>query len=218
MLNGLPAILAGTPIYQMVDATNATGNMNLTLNSSDYGINTPNAWTFSLDGHQYRAQAYNNVEFVTPYLWDTAATPNIALTWNNNTQQWTGNSDNFAFGTYNSGAGPTSVPYLPIRQTNEPLTWGDNINLGVESAAFTQSFPAIPLGTIGPAGTVTFTLTCPSNNFNPTLVGFFMSALAGTVDVTVASPNGTSTTSAAGPLHLWQRADGSWSECGTARQ
>ena len=191
---GYPAILAGTPIYQMVDASNATGNMNLSLNSSDYGITTPNAWTFSITATNTGAQAYNNVEFVTPYLWDNATTPSTAA------RGIILLSSGPAIPTTlrlapDTGSGPT-CPYLPIRQTNEPLTWGDNVSLGVETAAFTQSFPAIPLGTIGPGDTVAFTLTCPANNFNPNIVGFFTSALAGTVDVTVASPNGTSTTSA----------------------
>ena len=76
-------------------------------------------------------------------------------------------------------------------------SWGGNLTQALASVAPASACPAIPLGNFGPGATENFTLTCPSSNFNPAVVGFFVQPQPGTVHVTVATPNGTSTISAA---------------------
>jgi hypothetical protein len=171
------AASASASTFHMVDAQTNTGDMIIAVDQAQSSY-SGGQWHFALTATNTGTQTYNDVNLVGQFLWDTATSPQTALTYSNS-NSWKSGADLFSFASYAIGAGPnmSPVPFL-WTDANTPLTWGSVAGSPSQQPATISSsdtLPAIPLGNFGPGASETFTLNCAvPNYFVPDVVGLFV--------------------------------------------
>jgi hypothetical protein len=169
------SLSARAAAYHMVDADTATGDMTIGVVSSSY---SGGKWNFTLKATNTGSNTYNDVNLMLQFVWDKATSPESALTYTNS-NSWGGTvnsvSDSFSFSGYGIGANPPTTPLVPFPWTNAntPLTWSTG-SQSLATISATNTLPTVPLGNFGPGATENFNLACPSNNFTPDVLGFYV--------------------------------------------
>jgi hypothetical protein len=173
-LVGGVSLSAQATTFQMVDSQTDTGNMTIGVVSASY---SGGQWDFTLKASNTGASTYYDVNLMLQFVWDQATNPESALSYTNS-NSWSGvvlsNTDNFSFASYAIGAGPSS-PLVPFAWTsaNTPLSW-TTPSQGLATVSSSDTLPTVPLGNFGPGATEDFSLVCPSNSFNPDVIGFYV--------------------------------------------